>query len=74
MDIKEKIEEIVAKVQKDPKLMESFKKDPVKAVESVIGVDLPDDVVKQVVTGVKGKITLDKAAGVMDMLKGLGNK
>lgn len=71
MDVKAKIEEIVKKVQSDPKLMDEFKKDPVKAVESVIGVDLPDDVVKQVVTGVKGKITLDKAAGVMDMIKGL---
>ena len=74
MDIKEKINEVVDKVKNDPKVMDDFKKDPVKAVESVIGVDLPDDVVKQVVTGVKGKITLDKAAGVMDMLKGLGNK
>ncbi len=72
MDVKAKIDEIVKKVQSDPKLMDSFKKDPVKTIESVIGVDLPDDVVKQVVTGVKGKITLDKAAGVMDMLKGLG--
>lgn len=72
MDVKAKIEEIVAKVQKDPKLMEQFKKEPVKAVESIVGVDLPDDVVNQVVTGVKGKITLDKAAGVMDVLKGLG--
>jgi len=71
MDVKAKIEEIVKKVQSDPKLMDEFKKDPVKAVESVIGVDLPDDVVKQVVAGVKGKITLDKAAGVMDMIKGL---
>lgn len=71
MDVKAKIDEIVKKVQSDPKLMDSFKKDPVKTIESVIGVDLPDDVVKQVVTGVKGKITLDKAAGAMDMLKGL---
>jgi len=72
MDIKAKIEELVKKVQNDPKLMEQFKKDPVKTVESVVGVDLPDDIVKQIVTGVKGKISLDKAAGVMDALKGLG--
>lgn len=70
MDVKAKVEEIVKKVQNDPKLMEEFKKDPVKAVESVIGVDIPDDIAKQVVAGVKGKITLDKAAGAMDMLKG----
>ena len=72
MDVKAKIEEIVSKVQNDPKLMEQFKKEPVKAVESIVGVDLPDDVVNQVVTGVKSKITIDKAAGLMDMFKGLG--
>lgn len=69
MDVKAKIEEIVAKVQKDPKLMEQFKKEPVKAVESVIGVDLPDDVVKNIVDGVKAKMTIDNAAGVLDALK-----
>ena len=71
MDVMAKVNEIVDKVQKDPKFMEQFKKEPVKAVESVIGVDLPDDVVNQVVAGVKGKVTLDKAAGVLDALKGL---
>jgi len=71
MDVMAKVNEIVEKVQKDPKFMEQFKKEPVKAVESVIGVDLPDDVVNQVVAGVKGKVTLDKAAGVLDALKGL---
>lgn len=71
MDIKAKIDEIVSKVKNDPSFMEQFKKEPVKAVESVVGVDLPDDVINQVVTGVKGKITVDKAAGIMDKIKGL---
>jgi len=71
MDIKAKIDEIVKKVQNDPKLMEEFKKDPVKAVESVIGVDLPDDMVKQVVAGVKTKMTVDNAAGVLGAIKGM---
>lgn len=72
MDVKAKISEIVDKVKNDPKLMEQFKKDPVKTVESLIGVDLPDDIVNQVVTGVKGKISLDKASDVLGKLKGLG--
>ena len=71
MDVMAKVNEIVEKVQKDPKFKEEFKKDPVKAVESVIGVDLPDDVVNKVVAGVKGKVTLDSAAGIMDAIKGL---
>ena len=71
MDAMAKVNEIVDKVQKDPKFKEEFKKDPVKAVESVIGVDLPDDMVNKVVAGVKGKVTLDNAAGIVDTLKGL---
>ena len=71
MDVKAKIDEIVKKVQGDPKTMDNFKKDPVKTVESLIGVDLPDDVVKQVVTGVKGKIKIDQASGILNSLKNL---
>lgn len=72
MDVKAKINEIVDKVKGDPKLMEKFKKDPIKTVESLIGVDLPDDITEQIVTGVKGKISLDKASDLIDKLKGLG--
>lgn len=70
-DIKAKITEVVDKVTKDEKTMELFKKDPVKAVESVIGVDLPDDVINQVVDGVKAKVTVDKLGGIADAIKGL---
>ena len=60
MDIKEQITKVVEKISKDEKLQEQFKKEPVKAVESVLGVDLPDDIIEKVVNGVKGKIALDK--------------
>lgn len=69
MDIKAQITTAVEKISKDPKLLEQFKKEPVKAVEQVLGVDLPDDVVGKIVDGVKAKISLDKASGVMDSLK-----
>ena len=74
MDIKEQISKAVDKIAKDKKLQEQFQKDPVKALESVLGVDLPDDVVEQVVQGVKAKLTADKVSGAMDSLKGLLNK
>lgn len=70
-DIKEQITQVIEKVTKDEKLMEQFKKDPVKAVESVIGVDLPDDVINKVVDGVKAKITADKIGGIAGAIKGL---
>jgi len=52
-------------------LQEKFQKDPVKALEDVLGVDLPDDVINQVIAGVKTKLTADKAAGAVDAIKKL---
>lgn len=60
MDMKAQITTAVEKITKDPKLQEQFKKDPIKTVEQVLGVDLPDDVVNKVVDGVKAKISVDK--------------
>ena len=71
MDIKAKIEEAVSKITKDESLKADFQKDPIKAVEKVIGVDLPDDVAEKVVAGVKAKLAGDKLSGVADKLKGL---
>lgn len=58
MDVKAKIEEVVNKVKSDKNFAEKFKKEPVKAVEEVLGVDLPDDVVNNIVSGVKAKIDI----------------
>lgn len=67
MDIKGKIGEIVNKVKNDKNFAENFKSDPVKAVESIIGVDLPDDQINSVVEGVKAKI---EVGGIMDKVTG----
>ena len=69
MDIKAKVEQIVKKIQSDPKVMEKFTKDPVSAVEELVGIDLPNDQINQVVDLVKAKLNLDKAG---DLLGGLG--
>lgn len=74
MDIKEQIAKAVDKITKDKKLQEQFQKEPVKALESVLGVDLPDEVIEQVVSGVKAKLTKDKIADSVDALKGFLKK
>ena len=71
MDIKAKIEEIVEKIKTDKTLAAKFKEDPIKAVESVIGVDLPDDKLKQVVDGIKAKMAADDAGGLLGKVKKL---
>ena len=40
-------------------------------MEGLIGVDLPEDQLNQVVDGVKAALTADKAAGVVNKIKGL---
>lgn len=73
MDIKEKIEELVNKVKNDKDFGDNFKKDPVKAVESVLGIDLPDEQIEKVIDGVKAKIKLDdigdKIGDIFDKFK-----
>ena len=69
MEIKEQIEKMAKQVLNDKELKELFKKDPVKAVEKVLGVDLPDDIIEKIVAGVKAKITADAAKDVMGVLK-----
>ena len=66
MDIKAKIEEIVKKITSDKTLLTQFKTDPVKVVEKLIGVDLPDDKVKSIVEGVKAKINVDDMKKLLD--------
>ena len=74
MDIKEQITSMVEKITSDKELMELFKNEPVKAIEKVLGVDLPVDAVEKVIDGVKAKMTADKAADALGAIKGLFDK
>ncbi len=77
-EIKEKIEAVVAKLKGDKTLMAQFKTEPVKALEAVLGVDLPDDIVNKVIDGVKAKLAAgdiaDKVDDVKDAIGGLFSK
>ncbi|MCI9073452.1 MAG: hypothetical protein HFH80_11760 [Lachnospiraceae bacterium] len=74
MNLKEQISKMVESISRDKDLQEQFKKEPVKALESVLGVDLPEDVIEQVIAGVKAKLTADNVSDAMDTLKGLFKK
>lgn len=71
MDIKEQVEKIVKEVTNNKELMELFKTEPVKAIEKVLGVDLPDDIVEKIIQGVKAKISVDSVSDALDSLKKL---
>ena len=70
MDIKAKIDEVVAKIKADENFAQKFKTEPIKAVEDVLGVDLPDDIIQKIIDGVKAKIDL---GSITEKLGGLGN-
>ncbi len=74
MDLKEQITKVVEKITKDKALQEQFQTEPVKALENILGVDLPDEIVDQIIKGVKAKLTTDKVSDAVDSLKGLFNK
>ena len=71
LDIKEKIEDLVEKIQKNPALLKKFNTEPVKVVEELVGIDLPDEMIEKVVDGVKAKMAVDSAKDVFGALKKL---
>ena len=71
MDLKEQIEKLAESVLKDEKIKDIFTKDPIKAVEKVLGVDLPDEIVEKIIDGVKAKITVDQISDAASFLKKL---
>lgn len=70
-DVKAKIEELVGKIQKDPAMLKSFQDDPIKTVEKLTGVDLPDDQIKPLVAGIKAKLAAGDLGDKLDGLKKL---
>lgn len=70
-NIKEKIEEIVEKIKNSKDLADLFKDDPIKAIEKVLDVDLPDELLEKVVDGVKAKMAADDVKDVFGKLKKL---
>ena len=71
MDIKQKIAEIVETLTQNEDLLKNFKDNPVKVVEKLLGVDLPDDILEKIVDGVKAKISIDQIGDVLGTFKKL---
>lgn len=71
IDIKAKAEELTAKLQKDPALLQSFQKDPVKTLKTLTGLDLPDSQLQPLVAGIKAKLAASDLGGKLDGLKKL---
>lgn len=71
MDIQKIITEAVKALTENEDLLKAFNENPVKVLESKLGIDLPDDKVNAVVAGIKAKLNLDDALEVAGKLAGL---
>jgi len=69
MDIQKKVEELVKKLQANPKMLTEFRKNPVPVVETLVGMDLPDEQILKLAELVKAKIDMEKMG---DLLGGIG--
>ncbi len=78
MDIQKIINTVLEKLEGNDNLVNRFMKEPVKVLEELTGVDLPDEQINAVVEGVKAKLNLDEtvkgARGVLDSVMGLFGK
>ena len=70
MDIKAKAAELVEKIKNDPALLNRFRENPVKVLESLLNMDLPDDQILQLAELIKAKIDLDKVGSLLGGLFG----
>ena len=70
-DLKEKIEEIINKIKGDENILNNFKENPIKTVEQLLDVDLPDEQIMNIVEAVKAKINIDEASGLLGKIKDL---
>lgn len=73
-DVKELADKAVDAIKGDESLLDSFKADPIKAIEKVLKIDLPDEILEKIVDVVKTKINIDDAKEVVGKLKGLFDK
>ena len=70
MDIKAMATELVEKIKNDPALLKQFRENPVKVLETLLGIDLPDDQINQLAELIKAKIDLDKVGSLLGGLFG----
>lgn len=70
LDLKGKVDEACKKLQSDPSLLKKFQSDPIKAVESVLNIDLPDEQLKPLVSAIQAKLaTSDLGDKLKDLKK-----
>lgn len=66
INVKEIITETAEKLLKDENLRKQFMDDPVEALEKLLNIDLPNELLDPVVEGIKAKLTVDTVQDVLE--------
>ena len=72
-DIESIVKTILAKLNADSGLLESFKKDPLKTIKEKLGVSIPEEQIQSVITAVTAKLGAGAAGagGILEKIKGI---
>ncbi|MEK0317589.1 hypothetical protein [Cohnella sp. 56] len=71
MNIKSKAEEILSRIKSDQQFSSKFQHDPAAAIESAVGINLPNDQVNALIGVVKARLAGDHAGELLGSLKKL---
>ena len=71
MDITSMIKDAVEKITKDGDLTKAFQADPTATVKKVAGDKIPTEAIDKIVSGVKTKLSVDKATDAISAVKKL---
>ena len=66
MEVKSVVETIVKKLKNDKNFARKFKEDPKAAIMSVVGKELAQDKLDDILGALKGKISLDEIGKMLD--------
>ena len=67
-EIMEKIDKAVDELKSNKNLLDQFDKEPVKVIEKLVGMDLPDDQVEKVIDAIKAKLKVNDLGDVLGLV------
>lgn len=70
MDIQKIITEALEKLSENKDLRKAFEGDPVKTLEKILKIDLPDDQINAVIKAIQAKLDIDDVADVAGKVLG----
>lgn len=65
MNVKDMIERVEEKLKNDDDFKVNLVKDPMKTLENLLGIDIPEDTLKEIMDAVKDKLEGNTVSGII---------